>query len=102
MTASWVSQALYVLAELGIADLLADGPRRVPELASASGCANADGLYRVVRLLASHGILHEHDDQSFSLTSLSEPLRSDVPNSMRDLVVFYGAEAYQEIGRAHV
>jgi hypothetical protein len=98
MTASWVSQALYVAASLGIADRLADGPLKATELASASGCANSDGLYRVLRLLASHGIVHEHDDQSFSLTSLSAQLRSDIPNSMRDLVIFYGAEAYQAWG----
>src|SRR5712692_228538 len=94
MTASWVSQALYVVAKLGIADVLADGPSKVTELASVSGCANSDGLYRVLRLLASHGIVQEHDDQSFSLTSLSAQLRSDIPNSMRDLVIFYGSEAY--------
>jgi hypothetical protein len=98
MTASWVSQALYVVAKLGIADMLADGPLKVTELASVSGCANSDGLYRVLRLLASHGIVHEHDDQSFSLTSLSAQLRSDTPNSMRDLVIFYGSEAYQAWG----
>jgi hypothetical protein len=28
MTGYWVSQALYVAAKLGVADLLADGPRR--------------------------------------------------------------------------
>ena len=98
MTASWVSQALYVAAELGIADMLADGPQPVTELASACGCEEADGLHRVLRLLASHGIVHEHDDHSFSLTPLSAQLRSDAPNSMRDLAIFYGSEAYQAWG----
>jgi hypothetical protein len=98
MTASWISQSLYVVAELGVADLLADGPRPVAQLASACRCANADGLYRVLRLLASHGIVLEHDDQSFSLTALSAQLRSDVPNSMRDLVIFYGSEGYRAWG----
>jgi hypothetical protein len=98
MTASWISQALYVAAEIGIADLLAGGSQPVAELASACGCANGDGLYRVLRLLASHGIVLEHDDQTFSLTPLSAQLRSDVPNSMRDLVIFYGSEAYRAWG----
>jgi hypothetical protein len=61
MTGSWVSHAMYVAAELGIADLLAEGPLSIVELASASGCAAADGLYRVLRLLASHNVFHEHD-----------------------------------------
>jgi hypothetical protein len=98
MTGSWVSQALYVAAELGIADLLADGPVSVGELASASGCADSDGLFRVLRLLASHGVFCEHDDRRFSLTSVGARLRSDVPYSMRDLVIFYGSEVYQAWG----
>jgi hypothetical protein len=53
-----VSQAIYVAAVLGIADLLADGPRSVTALAAAAG-ADPDGLYRVLRLLAGHGIFTE-------------------------------------------
>ena len=33
----WVSQAIYVAARLGLADLVADGPRSVADLASATG-----------------------------------------------------------------
>ncbi|MDP9074183.1 MAG: methyltransferase [Actinomycetota bacterium] len=80
-------------AELSLADLLAEGPLSVVELASASGCAAVDGLYRVLRLLASHHVFHEHDDQTFSLTPIGARLRSDVSYSMRDLVIFYGSEA---------
>ncbi len=32
----WLSRAIYVAAELGIADLLEDGPRSVADLAAAS------------------------------------------------------------------
>lgn len=98
MTGSWVSQALYVAAELGIADLLADGPLTATELASASDCTESDGLHRVLRLLASHGVFREHDDQTFSLTPIGARLRSDVAYSMRDLVIFYGSEGYQAWG----
>jgi len=83
---------MFVAAELGIADLLADGPVSVTELASGSGCASVDGLYRVLRLLASHQVLHEHADQTFSLTPIGDRLRSDVVYSMRDLVIYYGSE----------
>ena len=85
------SQALYVAAKLGIADLLVDGPKPVEELAEAAE-ADAPALYRVLRALASMGIFEEQDDRVFALTPTAEPLRSDVPNSMRDVAVFWGEE----------
>jgi len=89
---------MYVAAELGLADLLVDGPLSVTELASRSGCATVDGLQRVLRLLASHDVFHEHDDQTFSLTPIGDRMRSDVGQSMRDLVIWYGSEALQAWG----
>jgi C-methyltransferase len=47
-SAAWLSQALGVAAELGIADLLADGPRSVDELARATS-SHAPSLYRLLR-----------------------------------------------------
>src|SRR5438046_793838 len=44
------SQALYAVATLGIADLVAAGPRTAVELASATN-THAPSLYRVLRLL---------------------------------------------------
>ena len=43
-----VSQAIYVAARLGIADLLVDGPKNSGELAQATGM-HARSLYRVLR-----------------------------------------------------
>ena len=37
IVAGWTSQMLAVVARLGIADLLSDGPRRTSELAEACG-----------------------------------------------------------------
>src|SRR5438045_3436889 len=55
-----VSQAIHVLTELGIADLLAVGPRSADDLAAASG-AHAPSLYRVLRLAASEGVFAQMD-----------------------------------------
>ena len=77
-----IAQALYVVAELGIADLLASGPRSSAELAEATG-VHAPSLYRVLRTLASLGVFVEQDDQTFELTPLGATLRSDVPGSAR-------------------
>jgi Dimerisation domain len=47
-----IAQALYVAAELGIADLLHDGPLSTEDLAQATR-TDAEALYRV---LASEGV----------------------------------------------
>ena len=52
----YVSRALHLAAKLGIADLLADGPRDAESLAAAVG-GHAPALRRVLRLLASVGVL---------------------------------------------
>lgn len=81
-----VSQALRVVAELGIADLLADGPRASDALAAAAG-ANEDALYRVLRLLAGAGLFDEVAPRRFALTALGAGLRRDVPGSLHANVV---------------
>lgn len=81
-----ISRAVYVVAELGIADLLAAGPMTAAQLAQATQ-AHEPSLYRVLRLLASLGMLTEHDHHSFSLTVLGERLRADVPASMRSMAL---------------
>ncbi len=88
---SLVSQAIYVAAKLGIADLLADGAKNTDELAEASG-AHAPSLYRILRALASVGVFAERADGSFELTSVAAPLRTDAPNSLRDAAIFMGEE----------
>src|SRR5579859_6577351 len=71
-----VSQAIHVVATLGIADLLKDGPRRADDLAASTG-SNHAALYRLLRALASVGVFHEEEDRCFALTSLGDCLRSD-------------------------
>jgi hypothetical protein len=88
-----VSQTLYAAVELGIPDLLADGERSSDDLAEASG-ADASALYRLLRALASLGILHEADGRRFSLTELGQPLRGDVPASLRDWVKLSGRDYF--------
>lgn len=83
LTGQWISQAVSVVATLGIADLLVGGPRSAEELAAASS-AHADSLYRLLRALASVGIFTETEERRFALTPLAECLRSDAPDSMRN------------------
>ena len=67
---AWMTQGLYVAAELGIADALADGPQSVDQLARRTG-AHAGSLYRLLRALASMGIFSEDEDRRFPLTPLA-------------------------------
>ena len=96
MLGSLASQALYVAAKLGIADLLVSGPKPVDELAKATE-TDAPSLYRVLRALASLGIFTEQDNRIFAMTPTAEPLRSDVPNSLRDVAIFMGEDWHWEV-----
>jgi hypothetical protein len=84
-----VSQAIHVAATLGLADLLADGPRTSDELAAETE-THAPSLYRLMRALAAAGVLHEQDDRRFSLTEIGTCLRSDVRDSLRGWAAFVG------------
>lgn len=86
-----VAQAIHAAVELGVPDLLADGERTSDDLAEASG-ADPATLYRLLRALASLGVLHEAEGRHFSLTPLGQPLRSDVPGSVRGWARLVGRE----------
>lgn len=86
ITGYWVSFGVHVSARLSIADHLAKGPRTSADLAQASG-AHEPTLYRLLRMLASHGIFRETDGRRFENTPLSETLRADVPASMKPFAI---------------
>jgi hypothetical protein len=81
---------------LGIADLLVAGPKSVDELATKTE-TDSPSLYRVLRALASMGVFEEQDNRVFALTPTAEPLRSDVPNSLRDVTIFWGEDWHWEV-----
>jgi O-methyltransferase domain len=68
------TKALGVVADLGIADALGDGPRPVDELAAEAG-ADPDVLRRILRALASDGVFAEEEPGVFRNTEASELLR---------------------------
>ena len=82
-----VTQALYVIAKLGIADLLIDKPQSADYLASKMGL-KSDELSRILRFLASIGVLVQNEQNKFSLTPIGQFLRSDKPDSLRNLIIF--------------
>jgi hypothetical protein len=88
----WISRAVYVIAKLGIPDLLKSGPRTAEELADATKM-HAPSLYRVLRALSSVGVVSSQGEQ-FALTPLSETLVTDAPGSLRWFTV-------SELGQEH-
>src|SRR4051812_1273665 len=87
-----VSQALRVIIELGIADLLAAGERSVDDLAAATQ-SDADALHRVMRLLAPEGVFSEIAPRHFELTEVGAVLCSDRPGP-GDFVRMINSEPY--------
>lgn len=85
------SRALMVAVELGIADLLREGPRSVEDLAAATE-THTPTLYRLLRALSAAGVFEESVERSFSLTPLSEFLRSDAALPYGNLVRFFGRD----------
>jgi hypothetical protein len=92
----WTTQAIFVAAELGIADLLKDGPKDPEELGRAVG-VKGDMLYRVLRALASIGIFSEDAEGRFMLTPLAETLCGD--SGQRAYARLHGQELYQSWGK---
>jgi hypothetical protein len=85
-TAYWVSKIVYAAAKLDLADRLADGPMSAEELAGPTE-THAPTLHRLMRTLASLGILSEGENKRFGLTSLGEALKSGAPGSARASVL---------------
>jgi hypothetical protein len=94
----FLSQSLYAVAHLGIADLLADGPHDTAWLAQRTNTHELS-LYRLLRALASFGVFRETLPRTFELTPPAALLRTRVPGSMRSAVrLLAGQEHYRAWG----
>lgn len=86
-----VSQAIYVAAELKLADLLKAGPKTSEELAELTG-TNPGALYRVMRMLNAVNVFEEIAPHRFALTHLSQLLQTGVAGSLRSTALFNGSK----------
>jgi hypothetical protein len=84
-----LTQLVYVAVKLGVPELLREGPRPADALAAATG-AEPRTLYRLLRALASLGVLIEDDRRRFALAPAGELLRDGVPGSLRGSALFHG------------
>ena len=94
---SWISQACYVMAHLGVADALGSGPRSAEELADRAG-AHAPSLRRLLNALCSVDLCVQRDDGTFELTELGALLRSDHPSSVSAWAQHWGGNSWAAWG----
>ncbi len=88
------TQALYVVAKLGVADLLADGPLTADDMARRLG-VRPRPLFRVLRTLAARGIFTQDASDRFGLAPLGEPLQTDHPKTVRHSLIMHGELHYE-------
>ena len=92
-----LSQALYVAAKLGVADVLDPQPLAAETIADAVG-ARRSQLRRVLRALVAAGVFCELEDGRFASNDAAAALRADAPGRTRDVVINFGEEMYRSFG----
>jgi predicted O-methyltransferase YrrM len=90
------AKALYLGAELGFADFLAEEPRDAGSLAHAAG-TDADATARLLRLLQGLGYFTQGRDGRWRNTAMSDLLRADRADSVREWVRFLCGPWHGEI-----
>ena len=90
----WKSQILYAGVKLGVFDIASSEPMSESEIARELGL-DPSLLYRLLRALASIGLLKESQGHHFSITSMGKLLRSDQPQTLRGIALLEeGPEHY--------
>ena len=97
-TAFIPARAIYVAAKLGVPDHVGAEGATASELATTLNVA-PEALNRLLRMLASVGVLHEEEDNRFTLTATGRALRSDTPESVRDYAVYFHDFIYEVFGQ---
>jgi len=91
----WRSQILYAGVELGVFDHVATNCSKQADAVVAEFGADEKLLYRLMRALASLGLLFEDDSRGFASSAAGELLRLDHPQSLRyRVLIAEGPEHY--------
>ncbi|MGA8036973.1 MAG: methyltransferase [Candidatus Acidiferrales bacterium] len=88
---AFLAGAVSCLAQMGIPELLASGPKDAKQLAAELG-ALPGPLYRLMRATASIGVLHQGTDGKFSQTPLSAILCADAKPSLKAFAIMGGRD----------
>jgi hypothetical protein len=93
ITGFWVSQLVGVVAELGIADQLVDGPQTAAQVALGTE-TDERATFRLLRASAWVGLVTHDEGDRFSLTPLGATLRADVPGTLRSMAIAQSAHGH--------
>jgi hypothetical protein len=91
LTGFWVSQMLFAITRLGVPDALGSRALAPAAIAKSVG-AHTGYLRRVLRALASVGVVAEDARGRFKLTPLGQTLRKGRPGSLRDFALMIVAD----------
>jgi hypothetical protein len=91
-----ISQSVYVAAALRIADLIADGPKSIDQLAEATG-VHAPSLRRVMHVVVDFGVFSQDNAGLFALSPMGEFLKTESIGSLRPAALFFGGEGAAQI-----
>jgi hypothetical protein len=94
LSGDWISQGIYTVSKLKIADHLDGAGMDIASLAAVTN-ANPDGLRALMRSMVRLG-LFKIQSGKFVNNKMSSLLKSDNPWNFRDLSIFY----HEEIGAA--
>jgi predicted O-methyltransferase YrrM len=93
ITGYWVTQVVRTAAELRIADHLHPNGATAVEVAEAEGL-HSGAAFRFLRACASLGLTVLREDDRFTATPLLQTLRTDRPDSLRDLALYGGTASH--------
>ncbi len=94
LAGSWLAQACYAVVRLGVPQALADGPRALDDLATATG-AHPRSLMRLMRALAAAGLVTQAPGPVYGLTSTGQLLRPDVDGSVALNAAMQGDQVFR-------
>lgn len=100
ITGAWKTRVIGEAAALGLFDRLGEGAAEVDHLAASAG-TNADGLMRLLRALATLGLVNHEGSTRFSLAPLGQYLRRDAPDSLYGMSGHWGGRmwnSFAELG----
>ena len=96
--ANWTTQAIAVAVQLRLPDMLIDGPRSTETLAGQTSC-HPPSLLRLLRALASIGIVTQQPDGCFALTDIGRVLGANAPGSMAAWAELSGTSSWVAWGQ---
>jgi hypothetical protein len=102
ITGAWATQVIHHGVQLGVFDAMAQGPISSRDFA-ASTDNSADGVFRLLRAVATLGLARQVENDVFTLTDEGRLLCSDTAGSLRGVALHWGGRiwnSFQTLGVA--